>query len=250
MRVEIGYDPREHEAFEVCRHSILRRSTDAAVTALKQDFLREVGLYNRCNDPLASTEFAFTRFLVPALARMKAQWARAFAAGDLEPEHWVLFCDCDFLFTAPLAELFALAEDRYAVMVVKHDHRPPEKVKKDGRAQTLYPRKNWSSLVLWNVTHAANEALSADVVNNAAPLFLHQFRWLRDEEIGALPETWNWLEGWSPKPGDGSTPKGIHFTRGGPWFEGWRHVDHAELWLEEHRALKQARAEQARVEAA
>jgi len=137
--------------------------------------------------------------------------------------------------------LFDLADDKYAVMVVKHQHVPTEQEKMDGQKQTKYYRKNWSSLILWNCGHPANAALTPDAVNRETGSFLHRFSWLKDEEIGALPETWNWLEGWSTKPASGH-PSVVHYTRGGPWFDEWKDVDYADLWLKEAAALKAAGA--------
>ncbi|HTI87948.1 MAG TPA: glycosyltransferase [Alphaproteobacteria bacterium] len=216
--VYVGFDPRESIAYDVCRHSILSRTrADVAVVPLVQNELRERKLYWRTGDPLASTEFTYTRFLVPALAGYQG---------------WALYCDCDFLWLADIADLFALADDRYAAMCVHHDHRPTEAMKMDGRVQTLYPRKNWSSLILWNCAHPANAALTPDVVNRETGAFLHRFSWLKDKEIGAVPETWNWLEGWSARPASGP-PKVVHYTRGGPWFDKWEDVAFADLWLAE-----------------
>ena len=99
-------------------------------------------------------------------------------------------------------------------------------------ALNLYPRKNWSSLMLFNCGHTANAVLTPALVNYESGAFLHRLQWLNDDVIGAMPETWNWLEGWSPKPAEG-TPKAVHYTRGGPWFENWRDVDYADLWQRE-----------------
>ncbi|MBM3567528.1 MAG: glycosyltransferase [Alphaproteobacteria bacterium] len=216
--VYIGWDSREDIAFRVARHSLIRRSTvELSVEALRQPDLRARGLYARAPDPLQSTEFTYTRFLVPALREYRG---------------WALFFDCDFLWLADVADLLKRIDDRYAAMCVHHDHRPPEQWKMDGKKQTVYPRKNWSSLVLWNCGHPANRALTPELVNRESGAFLHRFQWLEDEQIGALPETWNWLEGWSKPPAEG-TPKVVHMTRGGPWFENWTHVDYAHLWEEE-----------------
>ena len=218
LRVFVGWDSREDIAFQVCRSSLERHASQPVeVVPLKQAELRARGLYLRASDPLASTEFTYTRFLVPALTDFVG---------------WALFCDCDFLWQADVAALFALADERYAVMCVKHDHRPPETSKMDGRVQTLYPRKNWSSLVLYNCGHRANRALTLEVANREPGSFLHQFHWLSDDLIGALPGTWNWLEGWDAKPAQG-VPNAIHYTRGGPWFDNWRHVEYADFWLAE-----------------
>ncbi len=106
----------------------------------------------------------------------------------------------------------------------------------DGRQQTLYPRKNWSSMVLYNCGHPANAALTPELINSQTGAFLHRFQWLDDSLIGEVDETWNWLEGWCSRPEVGH-PNAVHFTRGGPWFDEWKHVDYADLWLAEERAL-------------
>jgi hypothetical protein len=221
-KVFVGWDSREDEAYQVCRSSMLRRaSVPVEIEPLRQAELRARGLYWRAADPLASTEFTYTRFLVPTLMSFSG---------------WALFCDCDFLWLDDVAKLFALVDDQFAVMCVQHDHRPAETTKMDGRIQTVYPRKNWSSLVLYHCGHPANRALTADVVNREAGSFLHQFRWLDDKQIGTLPHTWNWLEGWDVKP-EAGVPSAVHFTRGGPWFESHQKVDYAGHWLRERDEL-------------
>ncbi|MEC8585554.1 MAG: hypothetical protein VXY81_13270, partial [Pseudomonadota bacterium] len=218
LRIFIGYDRREDTAYRVCAASLARRARrPVAITPLIQDSLRARGLYTRPVDPLASTEFTYTRFLTPYLAGF---------------EGWALFCDCDFLWLDDVGALFDLADPQYAVMCVHHDHRPRETIKMDGAQQTVYPRKNWSSLMLFNCGHTANAVLTPALVNHESGAFLHRLQWLDDDVIGAVPETWNWLEGWSPKPAEG-TPKAVHYTRGGPWFENWRDVDYADLWQRE-----------------
>ena len=223
FRIFVGWDSREDIAFQVCRHSVMARaSIPLEVTPIKQEALRDAGLYTRDRDPLASTEFTYTRFFVPHLAGY---------------DGWALFCDCDFLWLADIKGLVDLIDDRYAVMCVHHDHRPPESWKMDGRQQTLYPRKNWSSMVLYNCGHPDNAALTPEIANTESGSFLHRFSWLDDAVIGAVPETWNWLEGWSRTPQSGP-PNVVHFTRGGPWFDAWKDVEFAKLWLDEARALE------------
>lgn len=216
-RIFVGWDSRQDDAYRVCRHSMLRHSRrKPSIEALRQDALRRQGLYWRDKDPLASTEFTYTRFLVPHL---------------MEHTGWALFLDCDFLITADVTEVFRLADERRAVLCVQHEYEPCETVKMDGVAQTTYPRKNWSSFVLWNCGHPANAILTPEVVNSATGAYLHRFAWLTDEEIGALPAHWNWLEGWNHPTS--RPPAGIHFTRGGPWFERWQDVTYADLWWSE-----------------
>lgn len=217
-RVFVGWDAREEIAYDVCEFSLNRRASEPVhITPLVQQQLRDQGLYWRALDPLASTEFTYTRFLVPYLADYKG---------------WALFCDCDFLWRGDVVELFQIAAldsaQSQAVLCVQHDYRPPEKVKMDGVPQTLYPRKNWSSLMLLNCGHPAMRALDLEAVNTQTGAWLHRFAWLDDQQIGALSEDWNWLEGWSDQAID---PKAVHFTRGGPWFPGYHNVAYAPEWV-------------------
>jgi hypothetical protein len=218
LRVYIGWDSREDIAYRVARHSLLRHaSIPVEVTALRQDELRAQGLYTRAEDPLATTEFTYTRFLVPHLAGY---------AG------WALFVDCDFLFFGDVAELLAHCDDRLALACVHHDYAPTDTTKMDGKPQTAYPRKNWSSFMLLNCGHPATRTLTPERVNRETGAYLHRLEWAPDPQIGALPADWNWLEGWSPRPAEGY-PRAVHMTRGGPWFEGWQDVDYADEWRAE-----------------
>jgi lipopolysaccharide biosynthesis glycosyltransferase len=221
MEIFVGYDPREDIAYQVCKFSIKSRQPDAEIIPLKQNQLREKGLYTREHDAQSSTEFTFTRFLVPHLMNYQG---------------WALFCDCDFLFTIDVDEIFKCANEKYAVMVVKHDYNPTEETKMDGQRQMPYPRKNWSSLVLWNCGHPANQKLNLNTVNTETGAYLHRFQWLEDDEIGELSYAYNWLVNWYKEPQDG-TPKVIHYTEGGPWFENYRHCEYGYQWAIEHTAM-------------
>ena len=216
-QVFVGYDTREDIAYQVCEYSIKRYNPGVKVVPLIQQELRQKKIYWREIDKLASTEFTFTRFLVPHLMNYKG---------------WALFIDCDIVFLEDVKNLFSLADDKYAVMCVKHDFKPKPGLKMDGQVQTVYPRKNWSSVVLWNCAHPSNEKISVDSVNNPNydGAFFHRFSWLKDEEIGELPCDWNWLVGWY-KDGDG-TPRAIHYTEGGPWFKNYRSCEFNQQWKE------------------
>ena len=100
----------------------------------------------------------------------------------------------------------------------------------DGQQQTIYPRKNWSSLIIYNCAHPSNKKLDIETVNSQPGSYLHQFKWLKDNEIGDIDERWNWLEGWTSQHNKGQ-PFAVHFTRGGPWFNEWQDVEYAEEWL-------------------
>jgi lipopolysaccharide biosynthesis glycosyltransferase len=213
--VYVGYDPKEEIAFNVCEYSILKHSPHAEVKALRQSELRQAGIYTRPVDPLSSTEFTFTRFLVPYLSNYTG---------------WVLFCDCDFVWTVDIDHLFKQADDSYAVMVVKHDHNPTSQTKMDGKKQTQYPRKNWSSMILWNCSHPSNEQLTPDLINMESGKFFHRFEWLKDDEIGSIETRFNFLVGWNSEETDGK-PYAYHWTEGGPWFKEYANCPYNDVWI-------------------
>ena len=227
LKVFIGYAPREDIAWQVCRRSLLRHtSSKIEVHKLRQLALREVGLYRRPPDQ-ASTEFSLTRFLTPYLAA---------------DDGWSIFVDCDFIFTTDITHVLDGVDRSKAVYVVKHDYTPANAIKMDNQKQTAYPRKNWSSFILFNNAHPLVKALTPEVVNSQTPAYLHRFAWIPDEDlIGELPLSWNFLEGEYPKPE--KTPHAIHYTNGGPWFDNWRHVDYGDLWLAERDLYEQSLAQ-------
>lgn len=223
----MGADQREAVAFNVALRSITRRLTSPVpVHGLYVAHLRSIGLYTRPTsyrdgqmwDDISaapmSTDHACARFLVPALAKIG----------------WALFVDGDILARANLGRLFELADDRFAVMCVKHRFEPIESVKMDDRVQTQYPRKNWSSIMLFNINHPSNSALTLDLVNSVPGRDLHRFCWLRDDEIGELPPEWNWLAGHSDLSID---PKIVHFTDGLPSMPGYENCEYAQEWRAE-----------------
>ena len=216
LKIYIGYDSKEDIAYRVCKNSLLRRSSiDVKVYSLKLQELVARKLYNRSIDPLASTEFTYSRFLVPVLSNFSG---------------WAIFCDCDFIFLEDIAKILENLDENKAVYCVKHDYTPKEKHKMDGQQQTIYPRKNWSSFIIFNCSHPSNKKLTIDLVNSESGSFLHQFKWLKDSEIGSLDERWNWLEGWTSNHNN-NKPFAVHYTRGGPWFEEWQDVEYASEWL-------------------
>src|SRR6056300_133026 len=152
-KIYVGWDSREDIAYQVCRESLVATSSvPLNIVPLKQENLRRDEVYWRDIDTLGSTEFTFTRFLVPYQMGYKG---------------WALFIDCDFVFLNDVKELFDQADEKYAVMCVKHDYTPQDgSVKMDGQAQFQYPRKNWSSMMLINCGHPSNKALTLDLINN------------------------------------------------------------------------------------
>ena len=214
LKIFIGWDSREQDAYDVCIKSLKEHaSQELDIFPIVRETLIETGEYFREQPEAGSVEFTYTRFLTPYLSDHKG---------------WALFIDCDFLFTKDIAELFAMADEKYALMCVKHDYIPKNAIKMDGQKQVTYPRKNWSSCILWNCEHPSNKALTKDIVSTESGAYLHRFQFLNDEEIGEIPLEWNWLEGEYDKPE--TPPAVIHFTNGGPWFDDWQEVDYADLW--------------------
>jgi lipopolysaccharide biosynthesis glycosyltransferase len=219
IRVFLGYDTREPVAFQVASHSIQTRcSVPVAITPLA---LPQLGsIFQRPRDPKQSTDFSFSRFLIPSLCGY---------------EGWALFADCDILVLDDLARLWALRDERYAVMVVQHNHQPRETVKFLNQEQTRYEKKNWSSVMLFN--NALCRALTPAYVQQATGLDLHRFHWLESENlIGALPQRWNWLVDYHPTV-PASEVSLLHFTSGGPYFEAYRNCSYHTEWFQELSAL-------------
>ena len=214
INIFIGYDNKERVAYNVLSHSIIQNSTKpVAITPislnnLKDDFVRE-------RNSLSSTEFSFSRFMIPHLMNYQG---------------WALFMDCDMLMFEDVAELWRMRDDSKAIQVCKHDYTPKEKIKFLGQTQTAYPKKNWSSFMLMNCKKCST--LTPDYVNRASGLELHQFKWLESEEmIGELPLEWNWLVNEYEYKQD---VKNVHYTDGGPWFTDYRGCDYADDWFKNH----------------
>jgi len=231
----IGYDPKEVAAFAVARYSIRKFDRHVPIRGVVLNDLVERGLYYRPTkrkvngdgrveiidelsiredyDGRISTEHANSRFLVPHLVK----------------SDWVLFIDSDTMFLRNPMRLFDLARKDKAVMCVKHDHKPDYDTKMEGQLQTVYERKNWSSVMLFNCEHPSNRRLTVDLINTIPGRDLHRFCWLEDYEIGALPPEWNYLVGHS-KLENGTTPALVHFTKGVPDMAGYENQEYANEW--------------------
>lgn len=228
LDIWIGSDRREPYSYEVFRSSLTRLSSRPLhIRPVMQQALRHEGLYTRQHiikdgqtwDVISgapmSTDFAITRFLVP----------------HLQMTGWCMFGEPDMVALADIAELFALADPKYAAMCVKHDYVSRATRKMDRQLQVNYARKNWSSLVLWNCDHPSNAKLTVEMVNTLPGRDLHAFCWLADEEIGALPIEWNYLAGEDmPK----MRPKIVHHTGGTP------ETTH-KAWMEEALRIRRLR---------
>jgi lipopolysaccharide biosynthesis glycosyltransferase len=220
LRVFIGWDSREAECADVLAYSLREHSS----VPLDIRYLKLSELpFQRDRDSLQSTEFTYSRFLVPYLCGYQGK---------------AIFMDCDMLCLGDIKELDDLDMSRYALRVVKHDYRPTATTKMDGRAQTVYPRKNWSSLMLMNC--ARLQLWTKEVVESETGAFLHRFQGIEDGLIGDIPDTWNTLD-WMDE-----RTKLIHYTSGGPWFEQCKDHPFAEVWFDWRDRYRAARGSKPR----
>lgn len=200
LSIYIGYDSREPAAFAVLVDSLIRHSTiPLQITPLALTNL-PLGLCSQRRAHDESTEFSRTRFLVPYLSNYQG---------------WSMFMDCDMVCQTDIAKLLfeILGQREKAVLVCQHDYVPKSAEKFLGEKQVTYPRKNWSSLMVFNNERC--KALTPDYVNTATGQQLHRFEWTTDDCIGTLPLEWNWLAGeYEANP----EARLIHYTNGGPWF--------------------------------
>jgi glycosyl transferase family 8 len=212
IRVFIGFDPREAVAYHVCAQSLIRHSTQTlAMTPL---CLKNLGSYRETHTD-GSNHFIYSRFLVPHLTGY---------------EGWAIFIDGDMLLRDDISKLWNLRDESKAVMCVQHDYKTKAQDKYMGSKNVDYPRKNWSSVVLWNCGHPANRQVTPEFVMNASGAQLHRFTWLDDSLIGALPKVWNWLP---DEFGANADAKLLHWTLGAPCFHEYADAPMAAEWHRE-----------------
>lgn len=220
--VFIGYDPIEDCAAKMLAASIRRRTNpfvDIKIIPIVRDELLVYDIFDRPLDPRGSTQFSITRFLVPYL---------------MGYEGIGIFLDCDMLITRDIREMFKLFDPQFAVQVPKHDYKPGTNYKMGGLPQTQYPKKQWSATVIYNCSHPSNYKLTQELVSVAEPSYLHQFKWLKEREIGGLPLEFNFLVGEQEKPEKHSKlPFNVHHTLGAPIFREQGECDYADYWKAE-----------------
>ena len=210
--IAIGYDPRESVAFHVLEQSIINRtSIPVCILPLASRMLRN---FDGQRD--GTNSFIYSRFLVPEL---------------MDYQGWALYMDSDMLLRDDLVKLWDLRDESKAVMVVKHEYHTTHRRKLIGTPMECdnadYPRKNWSSLILWNCGHHQNRLINREFVSEAPGSVLHRFHWLTDDLIGELPREWNHLVG---EYGVVPDAKNVHFTYGAPCFSHYRKCDYAPEW--------------------
>lgn len=215
--VVVGYDEREAVAYHTFCQSVISTTTlPVRFTPLLRDTLH--GINARRN---GSNDFVYSRFLTPYLMSYRG---------------WAIYADGDMICRSDIGKLWDMRDDKYAVMVVKHDYKTKHPVKYLGNKNEDYPRKNWSSLILWNCAHSANRLITPNRLDGLSASFLHRFQWLHDGEIGELPITWNWLVSEYPK---NEYAHLYHYTIGTPCFELSQKCDNADFWFMEYKKLNE-----------
>lgn len=209
FRIFIGWDSRFPEPAQVLAHSIRQNaSIPVEISYLNYAEIADEYGFHREPDPKASTEFTYTRFLVPYLCRY---------------EGLALFLDNDMLCLADVAELAETPMDGLALRCVQHDYQPPEGIKMYGAVQQPYPRKLWSSLMLMDCSKL--RCWTKEVVETASGARLHRFQDIPDEQLGSLDPAWNEVYELTPET------KLFHWTEGGPWYKQYRDCKFAQKWL-------------------
>ena len=212
--IYIGYDPREAIAYHVCANSIIRNSSrPVALIPVALNLFK--GFYQEQHSD-NSNQFVYTRFLVPWLMNFQGR---------------AIFIDGDMIVRGDIAELWDMTEHgAYDVHVVKHDYQTKMTEKYLGARNENYPRKNWSSVIVWNCRHFPNRVLTPEFVAKQPGSFLHRFSWLEDERIGELPPEWNWLP---DEYGANPDAKLLHYTLGTPCFHEFADTPQGEEWHRE-----------------
>ena len=209
ISIVVGFDQREAIAYHVFCQSVLERSSSPIrFIPLSENLVKK---YKETHSD-GSNQFIYSRFLAPYLCEYKG---------------WAIFADGDMACQADITDLWNLRDESKAVLVVKHDYKTKAQVKYLGNKNENYPRKNWSSLILWNCEHQANRLLTPDFIQSQPGSFLHRFSWLSNDLIGALPVEWNWLAIEYP---ENAEAKIIHYTLGTPCFKDYSEESMSDIW--------------------
>ena len=210
--VFIGYDPREAIAFHVCANSIIRNaSRPVTIVPLALNLFKD---YTETHTD-GSNQFIYSRFLVPHLMQYTGH---------------AIFIDGDMIVRGNIAELWDLRNVNTDVQVVKHDYQTRMSEKYLGSKNENYPRKNWSSVMIWNCNSFPNRGLTPKFIEKATGAELHRFSWIDDARIGELPPEWNWLP---DEYGPNLNAKLLHYTLGTPCFHDFADSPQSNEWHRE-----------------
>ena len=209
IKLVVGFDQREAIAYHTFIQSVVEKCTiPIEIIPLASNTL---SMYEETHND-RSNDFIYSRFMTPFLNNF---------------EGWAIFADGDMICNADFKELWDKKDPSKAVMVAKHNYLSRFSKKYLGNINQNYPRKNWSSLILWNCAHPKHKILTPDFISNQTGKFLHRFSWLEDEDIGDLPKDWNWLAIEYP---ENKNAKLIHYTLGTPCFKEYWDCDMSDIW--------------------
>ena len=218
INIVVGFDQREAVAYHAFTQSVIEKSSlPVSFIPLAINTLYE---YKETHND-RSNDFVYSRFLTPFLNDFRG---------------WAIFADGDMICQADIKELWDLRDDTKAVLVVKHNYQTKSFKKYLGNINENYPKKNWSSLILWNCEHPKHKILTPEYIAKQTGKYLHRFSWLNDHDIGEIPKEWNWLAIEYPV---NLEAKLIHYTLGTPCFKDFRETDMAAEWLETKNKLLQ-----------
>jgi len=205
----IGYDPREAIVFHVCSNSIIRQSTrPVQIIPLALNLFKD---YEETHQD-GSNAFIYSRFLVPYLMNFKGH---------------AIYIDGDMILRDDISKLWDLRNPFFDVQVVQHNYKTRMPVKYLGSKNEDYPRKNWSSVIIWNCNSQVNRLLTPEYIMNSKGSHLHRFEWIDNERIGALPIEWNWLP---DELGENENAKLLHYTLGAPCFNEFKNTEMNSYW--------------------
>jgi len=218
ITIVVGFDQRESVAYHTFSQSIIEKSSlPIAFIPLAINTLK--GYKETHTDK--SNDFIYSRFLTPHLNDFKG---------------WAIFADGDMICRADIKELWDLKDESKALLVVKHNYQTKAHQKYLGNANENYPRKNWSSVILWNCAHPKHKVLTPDFIATQTGKYLHRFSWLDDTDIGELPPEWNWLAIEYP---ENKKAKLIHYTLGTPCFKDYQNTMMSDIWHETQQRIIQ-----------
>lgn len=217
IKIVVGFDQRESVAYHTfCQSIIEKASMPISFLPLAMNTFID---YNETHTD-QSNDFIYSRFLTPYLNNF---------------EGWAIFADGDMICHTDIKELWDLRDESKALMVVKHDYQTKAHIKYLGNKNENYPRKNWSSVILWNCSHPKHKILTPEFIQIQTGKYLHRFSWLDDDEIGDLPKEWNWLAIEYPENKDA---KLIHYTLGTPCFKEYEKTDMSDIWYRTFERVK------------
>jgi len=218
IKIVVGFDQREAIAYHVFCQSVLEKASQP-VCFLPLALNSLAGYRETHGD--GSNTFIYSRFLTPHLNHFSG---------------WAIFADGDMVCTDDIKNLWSLRNESKAALVVKHEYASKASIKYLGNKNENYPRKNWSSVILWNCAHPKNRVLTPDFISTQTGAFLHRFSWLDDSDIGELPIEWNWL---TTEYDDNYKAKLLHYTLGTPCFKDYTGSPMSDIWHQHHRRVNE-----------